>query len=175
MKNQMSCLFLLVAIAMVAGRAFAAASDIRTWTDESGDHRWNNAQNWDTKTVASTRNVFPAGRDWEVIIEGTDKWYFSFELPEGAGTVTLKGADSAKLQSGTGAFIQIAEGRELNVDGPDFSVSGTDMNKTGFVNGTLRLSSGRISTGSSPVFGGNAKVIVDGGLLGGSDLSSTFW
>jgi len=173
MKNQMSCLFSLVAIAMVAGDAFAAASDIRTWTDASGDHRWNNAQNWDTKTVASTRNVFPAGRDWEVIIEGTDKWYFSFELPEGAGTVTLKGADSAKLQSGTGAFIQIAEGRELNVDGPDFSVSGTDMSNTGFISGTLRLSSGRISTGN-PVFAGNANVIVDGGLLGGSDLTSTF-
>ena len=74
---------LTVAIALVAFGAFAGANDVRTWTDASGDHRWNNKENWDPKTVASTRNIFPAGQDWEVIIEGSDKYYYSFEPPGG--------------------------------------------------------------------------------------------
>ena len=166
---------LAVAFALVAGGALADITDVRTWTDASGDHRWNNAKNWDPQKVANTRNVFPAGRDWEVIIEGTDKYYFSFELSEGSGTVTLKGEASACLLPGTGAFIQIPAGRELNVDGPELRTSIADVNTTGFINGTLRVTSGYLNTGgnSAKTFGGNANVVVDGGFFGHETRSGT--
>ena len=163
---------LTVAIALVAFGAFAGANDVRTWTDASGDHRWNNKENWDPKTVASTRNIFPAGQDWEVIIEGSDKYYYSFELPEGSGIVTIKGANSAKLNAAETAFMQIAAGRELNLDGPELVLGKADIAVNGFVNGTLRTTSGYFHIGNTAVFGGNAKVIVDGGLFGSTGNST---
>lgn len=154
----------------LASVAFASMEDVRTWTDASGDHRWNNANNWNPQRGDSTRNIFPEGRNWEVIVEGSDKFYCSLELAEGTGTVTLKGANSAKLKSDTGAFIKIAEGRELNVDGIEFQLCKDSCSDNAFINGTLRLSSGSIETfGTSEdyqVIGGDAKVIVEGGKFG---------
>ena len=154
----------------LASVAFASMEDVRTWTDASGDHRWNNANNWNPQRVDSTRNIFPGGRNWEVIVEGSDKSYCSLELAEGTGTVTLKGADSAQLKSATGAFIKIAEGRELNVDGIEFQLCKDSCSDNAFINGTLRLSSGSIETFGTvqdyQVIGGDAKVIVEGGKFG---------
>ena len=154
----------------LASVAFASMEDVRTWTDASGDHRWNNANNWNPQRVDSTRNIFPGGRNWEVIVEGSDKSYCSLELAEGTGTVTLKGADSAQLKSATGAFIKIAEGRELNVDGIEFHLCKDSCSDNAFINGTLRLSSGSIETFGTvqdyQVIGGDAKVIVEGGKFG---------
>ena len=159
----------------LASVAFASMEDVRTWTDASGDHRWNNASNWNPQRVDSTRNIFPGGRNWEVIVEDSDKSYYSLELAEGTGTVTLKGANSAKLKSATGAFIKIAEGRELNVDGPEIQLTDTDISTNGFINGTLRTTSGYLNTGhnASKTFGGIAKVIVDGGVFGCKTGDST--
>ena len=164
----------------LASVAFASMEDVRTWTDASGDHRWNNANNWNPQRVDSTRNIFPGGRNWEVIVEGSDKSYCSLELAEGTGTVTLKGADSAQLKSATGAFIKIAEGRELNVDGIEFHLCKDSCSDNAFINGTLRLSSGSIETFGTvqdyQVIGGDAKVIVEGGKFGklNSDSSLCF-
>ena len=160
----------------LASVAFASMEDVRTWTDASGDHRWNNANNWNPQRVDSTRNIFPGGRNWEVIVEGSDKSYCSLELAEGTGTVTLKGADSAQLKSATGAFIKIAEGRELNVDGIEFHLCKDSCSDNAFINGTLRLSSGSIKTFGTvqdyQVIGGDAKVIVEGGKFGKLDSDS---
>ena len=160
----------------LASVAFASMEDVRTWTDASGDHRWNNANNWNPQRVDSTRNIFPGGRNWEVIVEGSDKSYCSLELAEGTGTVTLKGADSAQLKSATGAFIKIAEGRELNVDGIEFHLCKDSCSDNAFINGTLRLSSGSIRTFGTvqdyQVIGGDAKVIVEGGKFGKLDSDS---
>ena len=159
----------------LASVAFAAMEDVRTWTDASGDHKWNNKDNWSPQRVDSTRNIFPGGRNWEVIVEGSDKSYFSLELAEGTGTVTFKGANTNVLKSKEGAFIKIAEGRELNVDGPEIQLTNADISTNGFVNGTLRTTSGYLNTGhnASKTFGGTAKVIVDGGVFGCTSGDST--
>ena len=159
----------------LASVAFAAMEDVRTWTDASGDHLWNNANNWNPQRVDSTRNIFPGGRNWEVIVEGSDKSYYSLELAEGTGTVTFRGENSAVLKSKEGAFIKIAEGRELNVDGPEIQLTYADISTNGFVNGTLRTTSGYLNTGhnASKTFGGTAKVIVDGGVFGCTSGDST--
>ena len=167
---------ILVVGALLAGSVFAI--DTRTWTDASGDHLWNNANNWDPNTTANSYNVFPGGRDWEVIIDGSnEKYYISLELTEGAGTVTLKGANSAELKSAENAFIKIAEGRELNVNGIVFNLCTNSCSENAFINGTLRLSSGSVKTGGRSlgggvydwhVIGGDAKIVVDGGTFGGA-------
>ena len=164
----------------LASVAFASMEDVRTWTDASGDHRWNNANNWNPQGVDSPRNIFPGGRNWEVIVDGSDNSYCSLELAEGTGTVTLKGANSVKLKSDTNAFIKIAEGRELNVDGIEFQLCKDSCSDNAFINGTLRLSSGSIETFGTDkdyqVIGGDAKVIVEGGKFGklNSDSSLCF-
>ena len=174
-KNSVFALPISALVAILAGGVFATIDDVRTWTDASGDHQWNNAGNWTGSSASSTRCIFPGGQDWEVIIEVGDINYFSLELTEGTGTVTLKGANSAVLKSGTGAFIKIAEGRELNIDGPEVQISNADISNTGFINGTLRTTSGYFNTGHniSHTFGGNAKLIVDGGFFGCKTGDST--
>ena len=166
------------AIVFVAGGAFAI--DTRTWTDATGNHKWADKDNWDPKVAGSCYNVFPAG-DWTVEIDSdTTYWFYSLVLEDGSGTVTLTGDSAAVLKPGTSAPIQVPAGRELKIDGPEFWIGGADISKNGFINGTLRLSSGRILTGTGPYFGGDAKVIVEGGLLGpaldssGREYSATY-
>ena len=168
------------AVVLCAGGAFAALTDVRTWTDATGNHIWGDKNNWEPKVADSTRNIFPAGRDWEVCITQSDHYYFSFELGVGKGTVTFTG-DTGALIPGTGAFIQIGAGRELKIDGPTIymttaNVFGTDANgNEGFINGTLRLTSGALLTkpggsgGDEQKFGGTAKVVVEGGTFGRND------
>ena len=85
------------ALALLAGSALADEIKTRTWTGNGADNLWTNPDNWEPSEVsgASYNNVFPAGRDWEVVIE-TAPYYHSLQLPEGSGTVTFKGAGQLK-------------------------------------------------------------------------------
>ena len=170
MKSQHLCLLSVVALALIAGGVFAAEIQTRTWTDATGNHRWDNTGNWDPQIDGDHNNIFPAGRDWEVIIE-TTPWYHSLQLPEGSGTVTFKGA--GQLKADDSASIQIGAGRELNIDGIVFRLCKNSCSDNSFINGTLRLSSRSITTygskGDYHVIGGDAKVIVEGGDFGASN------
>ena len=171
MKKQILSLFSAVVATLVAGGALAV--DTRTWTDASGDHRWENNDNWDPLLTGSNPdcdNIFPAGHDWEVSIASTP-YYHSLQLPEGSGTVTFKG--SGQLQADNSAYIQVGAGREVNVDGIVFRLCKNSCSENAFINGTLRLSSRSITlggvSGTYQVIGGDAKVIVEGGNFGESN------
>ncbi len=157
---------LTVAIALVAFGAFAGANDVRTWTDATGNHKWSDKDNWDPNVGGSCHNVMPSG-NWELVLDdGAEPYYYSLVLSEGAGTVTIKGVGSSSLLPATGAYIKIPAGRELNIDGPVFSLNNVDTINNGSINGTLRTTSGYVRLGSSAVFGGDAKVVVEGGVFG---------
>ena len=160
-----------VAFAILAGSALADEIKTRTWTGNGADNLWTNPDNWDPSEVsgASYNNVFPAGQNWEVVIE-TAPYYHSLQLPEGSGTVTFKGA--GQLQADNTAYIQVGAGREINVDGVVFRLCKNSCSENAFINGTLRLTSRSITTYGSydsyHVIGGDAKVIVEGGEFGSS-------
>ena len=159
------------ALALLAGSALADEIKTRTWTGNGADNLWTNPDNWDPSEVsgASYNNVFPAGQDWEVVIE-TAPYYHSLQLPEGSGTVTFKGA--GQLKDDNTAYIQVGAGREINVDGVVFRLCKNSCSEDAFINGTLRLTSRSITTYGSydnyHVIGGDAKVIVEGGEFGSS-------
>ena len=167
MKPRMG--IIAIAFALVAGGAFADEILTRTWTDATGDHRWDNKGNWDPQLDDQNQrnNIFPAGRNWEVVID-TAPYYHSLQLPEGSGTVTFKGA--GQLQADSAAYIQVGAGREVNVDGIVFRLCLNSCSENAFINGTLRLSSRSITlggkSGTYQVIGGDAKVIVEGGNFG---------
>lgn len=155
----------------------AYAVDTRTWTDATGNHLWTDKRNWSPSIVGNLYNIFPAG-DWEVIIDdiGELNYYYSLELSEGSGTVTIKDSTGSNyLRPATDGYIKIPSGRELNIDGPQLVISITDISSTGFIDGTLRLTSGYLNTGKnhSKTFGGNAKIVVDGGIFGNKETSGT--
>ena len=161
-----------VAFAILAGGAFADANDVRTWTDATRNHKWSDKNNWDPKLAGNCLNVFPDG-DWTVEIDSGTPFYYSIELSEGSGTVTFTG--STTLQSASGSYIKIPAGRELNIDGPTVQLSNADVSNTGFINGTLRTTSGHLNIGSkSKTFAGTAKVIVDGGRISTTAGTLTF-
>jgi hypothetical protein len=162
-----------VAFAILAGSALADEIKTRTWTGNGADNLWTNPDNWEPSEVSgsSYNNVFPAGRDWEVVIETAPR-YYSLQLPEGSGTVTFKGA--GQLKDDNNAYIQVGAGREINVDGVEFRLCKNSCSENAFINGTLRLSSRSIMTYGSysdgyHVIGGDAKVIVEGGEFGSSN------
>jgi hypothetical protein len=161
-----------VVFAILAGSALADEIKTRTWTGNGADNLWTNPDNWEPSEVSgsSYNNVFPAGRDWEVVIE-TDPRYYSLQLPEGSGTVTFKGA--GQLKDDNNAYIQVGAGREINVDGVVFRLCKNSCSENAFINGTLRLTSRSITTYGSydsyHVIGGDAKVIVEGGEFGSSN------
>ena len=152
------------------------AADVRTWTDATGNHLWSDKNNWEPKVAGNHYNIFPEG-NWEVVIDGlqeSNNFYFSIELADGSGTVTIKGfSESGKLRPAQDAYIKIPAGRELNIDGPEIQISIADINENGFINGTMRLTSGYLNTGSQTkkTFDGDAKIIVDGGVFGHKDTS----
>ena len=161
-----------VAFAILAGGAFAGANDVRTWTDATGNHKWSDKNNWDPNLAGNCLNVFPDG-DWTVEIDSGEPYYYSIELSEGSGTVTFTG--STTLQSASGSYIKIPAGRELNIDGPEVQLRNADVSTTGFINGTLRTTSGHLNIGSnSKTFAGTAKVIVDGGRISTTGDTLTF-
>ena len=168
MKSQFLCLLSAVAAVLVAGGAYAAEIQTRTWTDATGNHRWDNTGNWDPQIDGNHNNIFPAGRDWEVIVAGTP-YYHSLQLPEGSGKVTFNGG--GQLQPDSSAYIQVGAGREMNVDGIVFRLCLNSCSENAFINGTLRLSSKSITLGGKygvgyHFIGGDAKIIVEGGSFG---------
>ena len=167
MKNKFYLCFSAVVATLVAGGAYADEIQTRTWTDATGNHRWDDTGNWDPQIDGRHNNIFPAGRDWEVAVE-TAPYYHSLQLPEGSGTVTFKGA--GQLQADSSAYIQVGAGREVNVDGIVFRLCLNSCSENAFINGTLRLSSKSITLAGNynagyHVVGGDAKIIVEGQKL----------
>ena len=68
------------------------AGEVITWTDYSGDHRWNNAANWDLNRTPDANGAdiirIPSG-DWRIIRKGGTYKYDQFYIEDGTGTVTL--------------------------------------------------------------------------------------
>ena len=102
-----------------AGLSFAAG--VATWTDASGDHRWNNAANWEPKAVATWQNEIhiPSGT-WTIDIGTGERYYGPLIIDEGSGSVTFTG--SGTLSRSGYADLSIGAGRELIVDGCTFPV-----------------------------------------------------
>ncbi|MBO4709840.1 MAG: hypothetical protein J5727_08715 [Kiritimatiellae bacterium] len=160
---------LVFAFALCAGEALAA--DVHVWTGEGRDNKWTTAENWLEASPDPRYVSFPAGQDWTVeIAANTNNWLFSLELPEGSGTVTLTG--HGLLMAGSGSVVKIGAGRELRIDGPTVDISLADTFEAGFVNGALRVVSGEVNTAGLPniaTFGGDACLIVEGGVFGRED------
>ena len=150
-------------------------ADNNVWTGGAGDGKWTTAANWSPEKYSPTEVSFPAGQDCTVYVpDDVSHSYISIELPEGSGTVTLTGPGSLSY-SGIG-YIKVGAGRELRIDG--IMLTFKDCYENGALDGTLRLVSGKIepySPDSSPViFGGDAKVIVEGGTFGRSSDTLIF-
>ena len=155
----------------------AYAAEVRTWTDATGNHLWTDKKNWEPQITGNHYNIFPEG-DWEVVVDGIgqDNYFWSLELAGNSGKVTIKAAsDSVLLRSAASAYIKIPAGRELNIDGPEVLIGQTDINESGFINGTIRLTSGYLNTGgqAAKTFGGDAKIVVEGGVFGNKETSGT--
>ena len=160
---------LAFAFALLACDALAV---VHVWTGGGGaDNRWTTARNWDPESSDPRDVSFPAGQDWTVeLAVNTNNWLFSLELPEGSGTVTLTG--HGLLMAGSGSVVKIGAGRELRIDGPTVDISLADTCEAGFVNGALRVVSGEVNTAGLPniaTFGGDACLIVEGGVFGRED------
>lgn len=139
------------------------------WTGNGGDNKWSTAGNWSPGTSNLRYVIFPSGQDCTVrIAAGEELWFFSIELPEGSGTVTLTGL--GLLKPGSGAVLRIGAGRELKIDGVTLDLSGVDTSVDGFVNGALRVVSGEVKTSTTTalptILGGTADLIVEGGTFG---------
>ena len=152
-----------------AGLSFAAG--VATWTDASGDHRWNNAANWEPKAVATWQNEIhiPSGT-WTIDIGTGERYYGPLIIDEGLGSVTFTG--SGTLSRSGYADLSIGAGRELIVDGCTFPV-GSSLKWDG---ATLRVRSGEVRLDQTATLGGTCRVCVDGGMFGGTgvvDLSIT--
>ena len=144
-----------------------ASADVYTWTGNGTSNYWTDKGNWSPEPASTpTDVVFPAGQDWTVTCTWTVS-YNSIELPDGSGTVTFVNPAPNKggVVSSAGS-ITIGAGREIKVDGIELQVR--DCYTTGSSDGTLRLTSGAISPGttSPSFFGGNVNVIVEDGTFG---------
>ncbi len=152
----------------------AYAADVATWTDASGDHRWDNAANWEPNTAVPNHNNeihIPSGT-WTIDIGTGERYYGPLIIDEGSGSVTFTG--SGTLQRSNYADLSIGAGRELIVDGCTFLV-GSSLKWDG---ATLRVRSGEVSLdeGVTSTLGGTCRVCVEGGVFGGTgvkDLSIT--
>jgi hypothetical protein len=90
--NKQKILFFLSAFALGLH-----AADVRTWTDATGNHLWSDRKNWQPNVDGNHYNIFPKG-NWEVIIDGlqeSNNFYYSIELADGSGTVTIKGSSES--------------------------------------------------------------------------------
>lgn len=157
-------------VSLAAAGVFIAcgvSADVYTWTGNGTSNYWTDKGNWSPEPASTPKDVvFPAGQDLTV----TCPWsvgYTSIDLPAGSGTVTFVKPASGKggVTSSTGS-ITIGAGREIKVDGIELQVR--DCYTTGSSDGTLRLTSGAISPGttSPSFFGGNVNVIVEDGTFG---------
>ena len=139
----------------------AYADGVATWTDASGDHLWNNAANWEPKTVATSSNEIhiPSGT-WTIDIGAGERYYGTLIIDEGSGSVTFTGA--GPLKRATVANLSVGAGRELIVDGCTFPV-GDSLKWDG---ATLRVRSGEVRLDQTATLGGTCRVCVDGGMFG---------
>ena len=100
----------IVMLAMAFAFALVAKGiDYEEWTGNGGDNKWSTAGNWSPGTSNLRYVIFPSGQDCTVrIAAGEELWFFSIELPEGSGTVTLTGL--GLLKPGSGAVLRIGAG-----------------------------------------------------------------
>ena len=152
-----------------------ASADVYTWTGNGTSNYWTDKGNWSPEPASTpTDVVFPAGQDWTVTCTWTVS-YNSIELPDGSGTVTFVNPAPNKggVVSSAGS-ITIGAGREIKVDGIELQVR--DCYTTGSSAGTLRLTSGTITPGTTnpSFFGDNVNVIVEDGTFGLANSTLNF-
>ena len=147
------------------------AGEVITWTDYSGDHRWNNAANWDLNRTPDANGAdiirIPSG-DWRIIRKGGTYKYDQFYIEDGTGTVTLDGAGIATTIYPIGtADFKLGAGRQLAVtDGVTIKF----RHDIPFTNGVLKVQSGggvtfEKNTTTACTIGGTARVFVEGGTF----------
>lgn len=155
------------AVVLCATGAFSDDVVTRTWTGNGGDNDWSNAKNWSPEYGNASSNIFLPGKDYTVRLRaGTSPSYYSIVLPEGSGTVRFTGeTDDLSLYPKSPSEVKIGAGREIIVDGINLRLNNSEID----FDGTLRLVSGKIvRAGNSATFsfGGESKLIVEGGTLG---------
>lgn len=152
-----------------------ASADVYTWTGNGNSNYWTDKGNWSPEPASTPKDVvFPAGQDLTVTCTWTVS-YNSIELPDGSGTVTFVNPAPNKggVVSSAGS-ITIGAGREIKVDGIELQVR--DCYTTGSSAGTLRLTSGTITPGTTnpSFFGDNVNVIVEDGTFGLANSTLNF-
>ena len=156
-----------VAFAILAPGAYAG--DVATWTDASGDHRWDNAANWKPQVVPdSSKDVHIPTGDWRIVHAEGEPYYGKFYIEEGSGTVTLEGEGAGTtLRPATSADFRIGEGRQFAVaNGLTLKLSYT----TPVTAGVMRVRSGgsvvfNNNNAAESTIGGSARIFVEGGTF----------
>ena len=154
--------FAFLSAVCFAGLSFA--DGVATWTDASGDHRWDNAENWEPNTVANSSNEIhiPSGT-WTIDVGSGERYYGPLIIEDGSGSVTFTG--SGTLSRSSYADLSIGAGRELIVDGCTFPV-GSSLKWDG---ATLRVRSGEVSLDEdvTSTLGGTCRVCAPAAGNGG--------
>ena len=145
------------------------AGDVATWTDASGDHRWDNAKNWEPQVVPdSSKDVHIPTGDWRIVRPAGSPYYGIFSIDDGYGTVTLEGEGAGTtMQPATSANFRIGEGRQFAVtNGLTLQLSYT----TPVTAGVMRVRSGgsvvfNNNNAAESTIGGSARIFVEGGTF----------
>ena len=147
----------------------AYADGVVTWTDASGDHRWDNAKNWEPQVAptAAYEVRIPSG-DWRIVRAEGEPYYGKFYIEEGSGTVTLEGEGAGTtMYPATSANFRIGEGRQFAVaNGLTLKLSYT----TPVTAGVMRVRSGgsvvfNNNNAAESTIGGSARIFVEGGTF----------
>ena len=158
---------LAVLTAVCAPGAYAAG--VATWTDASGDHRWDNAANWEPQVVPdSSKDVHIPTGDWRIVRPAGSPYYGIFSIDDGYGTVTLEGEGAGTtMYPANSANFRIGEGRQFAVDnGLTLKLSYT----TPVTAGVMRVRSGgsvvfNNNNAADSTIGGSARIFVEGGTF----------
>ena len=140
-----------------------------TWTDASGDHRWDNAKNWEPQVVPdSSKDVHIPTGDWRIVRPAGSPYYGIFSIDDGYGTVTLEGEGAGTtMQPATSANFRIGEGRQFAVtNGLTLQLSYT----TPVTAGVMRVRSGgsvvfNNNNAAESTIGGSVRIFVEGGTF----------
>lgn len=161
------------AAAATFGTAFVAEATTQAyWTGKGADNKWGTAANW-------RGNVVPglADEDWRVYFQGVtctveieagqtytvDDW---FRVSDGSH-VTLVGSGTVKNTNWT----YVDDGTELTIDGPTVTVNKGDNSGKTILVGNINVKSGSFQK-SSPIVGGNTRIVVEGGVFGSTGTTS---
>ena len=147
----------------------AYAGDVATWTDASGDHRWDNAKNWEPQVVPDfSKDVHIPTGDWRIVRPAGSPYYGIFSIDDGYGTVTLEGEGAGTtMRPATSANFRIGEGRQFAVtNGLTLQLSYT----TPVTAGVMRVRSGgsvvfNNNNAAESTIGGSARIFVEGGTF----------